>query len=103
MPSPAPHTPTDTPAPGTQTLGPEWYQVAPGEMGACAPLQTPGLVGRTIAEVERDMIIGTLAHCHGNRTHAANMLGISIRTIRNKINEYKGEGLDVPASTMGGS
>jgi len=56
------------------------------------------LVGRTIADVERDMIINTLEHCLGNRTHAANILGISIRTLRNKINAYKDEGVDVPAS-----
>jgi DNA-binding NtrC family response regulator len=47
-----------------------------------------GLVGRTIDSVERDLIMGTLDHCLGNRTHAANILGISIRTLRNKLNEY---------------
>ncbi|MGB7021075.1 MAG: sigma-54 dependent transcriptional regulator, partial [Xanthobacteraceae bacterium] len=47
-----------------------------------------GLVGRTVAEVERDLILQTLKHCLGNRTHAANVLGISIRTLRNKLNEY---------------
>jgi two-component system response regulator FlrC len=46
------------------------------------------LVGRTVAEVERDLILETLKHCLGNRTHAANVLGISIRTLRNKLNEY---------------
>src|SRR5271154_7147469 len=46
-----------------------------------------GLVGRTVAEVERDLILETLKHCLGNRTHAANVLGISIRTLRNKLNE----------------
>ena len=39
------------------------------------------LVGRTVAEVERDLILETLRHCLGNRTHAANVLGISIRTL----------------------
>ena len=56
------------------------------------------MVGRSIADVERDMIINTLEHCLGNRTHAANILGISIRTLRNKLNQYKDEGIDVPAS-----
>ena len=63
-------------------------------------VQNPGgvenLVGRTIADVERDMIINTLDHCLGNRTHAANILGISIRTLRNKLAQYKEEGLDIP-------
>ena len=54
------------------------------------------LVGRTVAEVERDLILETLKHCFGNRTHAANLLGISIRTLRNKLNEYTAAGLAVP-------
>ncbi|MBN9565411.1 MAG: sigma-54-dependent Fis family transcriptional regulator [Alphaproteobacteria bacterium] len=53
-------------------------------------------VGRTVAEVERDLIINTLTHCSGNRTHAATILGISIRTLRNKIRQYRGEGIKVP-------
>jgi two-component system response regulator FlrC len=56
------------------------------------------LVGRTIADVERDMIINTLDHVLGNRTHAANILGISIRTLRNKLSQYRDEGVDVPAA-----
>ncbi len=46
------------------------------------------LVGMTMAEVEKDLIINTLEHCLGNRTHAANILGISIRTLRNKLKQY---------------
>lgn len=55
-----------------------------------------GLIGKTISEVERDMIINTLDHCLGNRTHAAKILGISIRTLRNKLNQYKDDGEDIP-------
>ncbi|SCM71811.1 Transcriptional regulatory protein FlbD [uncultured Pleomorphomonas sp.] len=57
---------------------------------------TRALVGRTVADVERDLILDTLDHCLGNRTHAARILGISIRTLRNKLNEYEAEGIDVP-------
>ena len=57
---------------------------------------TRGLVGRTVASVEQDLILDTLDHCLGNRTHAAKILGISIRTLRNKLNEYEAEGVDVP-------
>jgi DNA-binding NtrC family response regulator len=57
---------------------------------------TRSLVGRTVADVERDLILETLRHCLGNRTHAANILGISIRTLRNKLNEYAAEGVPVP-------
>jgi DNA-binding NtrC family response regulator len=57
----------------------------------------PGaLVGKTVADVERDMIIETLSHCLGNRTHAANILGISIRTLRNKLKDYGDKGIPVP-------
>jgi DNA-binding NtrC family response regulator len=57
---------------------------------------TRALVGRTVADVERDLILETLKHCLGNRTHTANILGISIRTLRNKLNEYSGNGVPVP-------
>ena len=57
---------------------------------------TRALVGRTVADVERDLILETLKHCLGNRTHAANILGISIRTLRNKLNEYSSDGVPVP-------
>jgi DNA-binding NtrC family response regulator len=57
---------------------------------------TRALVGRTVADVERDLILETLKHCLGNRTHAANILGISIRTLRNKLNEYSDAGMPIP-------
>jgi DNA-binding NtrC family response regulator len=57
---------------------------------------TRALVGRTVADVERDLILETLKHCLGNRTHAANILGISIRTLRNKLNEYADDGVPIP-------
>lgn len=51
-----------------------------------------GFVGRKMADVERDLILGTLSHCSGNRTHAAIILGISIRTLRNRLKQYRDEG-----------
>ena len=54
-------------------------------------------VGQTVAEVEQQLILDTLVHCVGNRTHAANILGISIRTLRNKLKEYSESGVLVPA------
>jgi two-component system response regulator FlrC len=59
------------------------------------------LVGRTVAEVEQQLILDTLVHCLGNRTHAANILGISIRTLRNKLKEYSESGVPVPAPQGG--
>ena len=69
-------------------------------------LQLPGgepqpaarLVGQTVAEVERNLIVDTLRHTLGNRTHAASILGISIRTLRNKLRQYGEAGLSVPPS-----
>jgi len=46
--------------------------------------------GITIAEMEKDLIYKTLEHCQGNKTKVAEMLDISIRTLRNKLNEYEG-------------
>ncbi len=55
------------------------------------------LLGKTVAEVEQKLIIDTLQHCLGNRTHAATILGISIRTLRNKLKAYSDEGIQVPS------
>lgn len=48
-------------------------------------------VGRTLKAVERDMILKTLEHTDGNRTHTAKMLGISRRTLQLKLKEYMAE------------
>jgi DNA-binding NtrC family response regulator len=75
-----------------------WQRPAsPAERAAqTAEAMTRALVGRTVADVERDLILDTLDHCLGNRTHAARILGISIRTLRNKLNEYDAAGVPVP-------
>src|SRR6202035_3753826 len=62
---------------------------------------TRALRGRTVADVERDLILETVKHCLGNRTHAANILGISIRTLRNKLNEYADGGLPITPAGAG--
>ncbi len=61
-----------------------------------------GLVGRTMDEVERELILETLTHTLGNRTHAATILGISIRALRNKLRDYAASGAAVtpPASMV---
>ena len=56
------------------------------------------MLGKTVAEVEQRLIIDTLQHCLGNRTHAATILGISIRTLRNKLKTYSDDGIQVPSS-----
>jgi DNA-binding NtrC family response regulator len=62
---------------------------------------TRSLVGRTVADVERDLILETLRRCLGNRTHAASILGISIRTLRNKLTLYAAGGIEVPPPNNG--
>jgi regulatory Fis family protein len=70
------------------------------------PLDSPGLrderktlveqlVGLTISEVERELIVATLCRCCGNRTCAAKILDISIRGLRNKIRAYTASGINV--------
>ena len=48
-------------------------------------------VGTTIHDMEKRLIMSTLESVEGNRTKAASLLGISIRTLRNKLNEYSGK------------
>ena len=83
-------------SPEGDALAPPAVSAGPAERAASAAgAATRGLVGRTVAEVERDLILDTLDHCLGNRTHAARILGISIRTLRNKLNEYVEAGVSV--------
>lgn len=75
----------------------------PATAAATAPAGAPAnaigaLVGRRVEEVERDLILETLSHCLGNRTRAAELLGISIRTLRNKLHEYRAQGAPVPVA-----
>lgn len=74
--------------------------VAASEPGAqfLSPDQiVPLLIGATVDEVERELVLQTLARCDGNRTRASRVLGLSVRTLRNKIKLYAASGIDVPA------
>jgi DNA-binding NtrC family response regulator len=101
-------------------IGPEAIELAPGSQTSGAsgtPMSTPapspregftapgagvrGLVGRRMEDVERDLILETLGHTLGNRTHAATILGISIRALRNKLRDYAAHGAAVPPPTGG--
>jgi DNA-binding NtrC family response regulator len=85
-----------------QSFAPENAGAPASTSPAQSPTEEAGLpaseplVGRTVADVERDLILNTLSHCLGNRTHAANILGISIRTLRNKLKLYSEDGISVP-------
>jgi two-component system response regulator FlrC len=56
------------------------------------PVPTLKLAGMTVAEMERRLILDTLCETKNNRTRAAQLLGISIRTLRNKLAEYRAAG-----------
>lgn len=49
-------------------------------------------VGTTVDEAERRLIMKTLEHTHNNKTRAAEILGISLKTLHNKLKEYAGNG-----------
>lgn len=81
-------------------IGPEHLTNADGtplktETKAIKAQASSGLVGRTMAEVERDLILQTLQHCGGNRTSASSILGISVRTMRNKIKSFVEAGIPI--------
>ncbi len=58
-------------------------------------------VGQTVASVERKLILDTLESTSWNRSTAATILGISIRTLRNKLKQYQEEGFEIPSSNQG--
>ena len=71
----------------TKQTAAEWVQTLP--------------IGETLRVVETQFILETLKSHKGNRTHAARTLGISLRTLRNKINEFTAEGYEVMAPQSG--
>jgi len=61
-------------------------------IGGRGPSAEPGYSSNPalpLKEVEKNVIFCALDQTNGNRTHAADILGISVRTLRNKLNEYK--------------
>ena len=57
-------------------------------------------IGIAMKELETQFILQTLKHHNGNRTHAAKTLGISLRTLRNRINEFTSKGFAVVPPAM---
>ena len=89
-------------------IGTEAIELAPAGAGSGAAMVAAGagegvagLVGRRMNDVERDLILETLLHTLGNRTHAATILGISIRALRNKLRDYAAQGIPVPPPPAG--
>jgi len=68
---------------------------APAATDPADRMEVEALVGRTVEEVERELILQTLERCHGNRTSASSILGISVRTMRNKLKTFIEAGIPV--------
>lgn len=64
-------------------------------------MESATTVVRKLSEVERECILQALKVLKNNRTHAARELGISIRTLRNKLNEYRRAGIEIEPSSAG--
>jgi len=58
-------------------------------------------LGLSLPELERFWLLSTLAALEGNRTHCSQKLDIALRTVRNKINEYRADGFEIPSSGHG--
>lgn len=76
------------------TIEPEHFKLEEGSqnhmIAMIKPPPQPEMPGNgSLWEMERELIVKTLARLKGNRTHAAKALGISIRTLRNKLREYR--------------
>ncbi len=55
-------------------------------------------IGATLADAERKIIVATLRRCGGNKTRAAAMLGVSLKTLYNRLNDYRLADGDTAAS-----
>jgi len=106
---PEPRTPLPT---GVAGAAPRREAVTPPAGAVVADPQKPlvGLslgtpvvlpLGLSLPELERFWLLTTLSALKGNRTHCAEQLDIALRTVRNKINEYKADGFAIPPSMRG--
>ncbi len=55
-------------------------------------------LGLALPDLERFWLLSTLAAVEGNRTRCAQLLGVALRTVRNKLNEYRAQGFTIPAA-----
>jgi len=110
---PQPEAPrTEPPRPAPPALPPPAAERDPGVRIQAAdprkPLQDVPLgtlvalpLGLSLPELERFWLLSTLAALEGNRTHCSHKLDIALRTVRNKINEYRAAGFEIPSSGHG--
>jgi DNA-binding NtrC family response regulator len=80
--------------PGSPPAGPEPAPLAASKTTPQAADDLP-----TLAQLEKQHILAALDRCRNNRTQTAKVLDISVRTLRNKLNEYEGaDGAGQPAT-----
>ena len=75
-------------------------ELLPRGLPVATALDPSGLAGRKLEQIERDAIIATLVLTDGNRTKAADVLGISIRCLRNKLQLYASQGVRAPGPAL---
>jgi transcriptional regulator with PAS, ATPase and Fis domain len=80
--------------PGTLEYNPDENEHSEAELEEEVMSFLPG--SEPLTDVRRKIIIGTLERFDGNRTRTAEALGVSLRTIRNKLRDYRERGVDVP-------
>ena len=92
------------------TIDLDAIELAPGDPASTISIKShnpvdsmccDGFVCRRMDDVERDVILETLSHTFGIRTHAATILGISIRALRNKLRDYAQAGIAVTPPQAG--
>jgi Fis family transcriptional regulator len=66
------------------------------ELSALQATSVGHLVGQALGTIERELVLQTLRRHQGNRTRAANVLKISVRSLRDKIRIYRQQGQSVP-------
>lgn len=74
-----------------EEIGPE-HIILESDPIARSSVSMESFGGRTLPEIEKEVLLATLEKLHGNRTHAAKALGITVRTVRNRLRKYREKG-----------
>jgi len=88
--TPAPAKPYSGEGPAVQPAAPTSPEATPAAPAPEEPVSVATLVGKTMAEIEREAILTALQVTGGNRRRAAESLGIGLRTLQRKLKEYQG-------------
>ncbi len=74
-------------------LADEQLEIGCSEVSIVVPISAEGFVavpiGTSVADMERALITATLSRCEGNKRHAASILGVSLKTLYNRLNDYE--------------